>query len=564
MTFLLDEKGVRQCSLKDIEDNIDVIPRYLPTRTWYLFDDRSKDRIPNFLALNSSTLFFVATTSPKQSRIKSTSAPKWWMDPWTPEEVALLLESSKNHRLVRLMINAFAQEATETAEEIADKSGKAPVAFTVRNPADDSDGDTFTVNRTYLQLMGEAICEVIGPCVRDIPPICYKVHDNGDAASTFIDEDEIMYSFKSKTIRQFVLHRNDSLEQSELIRYLAACRRLGPSIQTLSGHLFEHWAISCIRLASSGAYQRILPLSPMVEIEPVPVNTTAASQFSSSSVPSPSTSTATSIPSTASPPERSRSTSAKRKAASTDTTGASRKRAKDSSTNNQTPTVSGNPDDSVAAPVGTTDEADEPPPVHFVYVDTSNAPTGRKDAVVVRPGKLEIDKNPAPLPNTYRTPTTDVRVKWTKRNLSVFDATKEVTVDNLDSSTIYTSSRHTNPLFDAFFLEVDENAAPPTVILWVLQMTVQRTHNGKASGFALISHIRSRAKMKWGVDAELRYMLVVPHDNASRRVEWIFDSAFNSKGNRGNVFIQFIDISQVPQNEIVYDEIFARVSTTST
>ncbi|KAI0073036.1 hypothetical protein K474DRAFT_272427 [Panus rudis PR-1116 ss-1] len=303
MSFLLDEKGVRQCSLKDIEDNIDVIPRYLPTRTWYLFDDRSKDRIPNFLALNSSTLFFVATTSPKQNRIdsfKSTSALKWWMDPWTPEEVALLLESSKNQRLVRLMINAFAQEATETAEEIADKSGKAPVAFTVRNPADDSDGDTFTVNRTYLQLMGEAICEVIGPCVRDIikglecktgilsyltkelslaprepkywndigamsnedshkiilvrrqmhdiPPICYEVHDNGDAASTFIDEDEIMYSFKSKTIRQLVLHRDDSLEQSELIRYLAACRRLGPSIQTLSGHLFEHWAISCIRL----------------------------------------------------------------------------------------------------------------------------------------------------------------------------------------------------------------------------------------------------------------------------------------------------------------------------
>ena len=56
-----------------------------------------------------------------------------------------------------------------------------------------------------------------------------------------------------------------------------------------------------------------------------------------------------------------------------------------------------------------------------------------------------------------------------------------------------TSSALNNPLFDAFLFEVLSDE----VILWVLQITIQRNHDGVSKGFEMINTHMTQVHQSW-------------------------------------------------------------------
>jgi hypothetical protein len=112
------------------------------------------------------------------------------------------------------------------------------------------------------------------------------------------------------------------------------------------------------------------------------------------------------------------------------------------------------------------------------------------------------------------------------------------------------------PLFDAFIVEFDY--ANLSAILWILQMTMSRTHSGSTWGYQKIREIIAILKDELRKDSpqkrrktaegqatmprvEVRFLLVVPKDESqSQNLQWQFPKGWNQNRNRndhnGNVY----------------------------
>ncbi|KAH9959725.1 hypothetical protein BJV74DRAFT_375021 [Russula compacta] len=115
----------------------------------------------------------------------------------------------------------------------------------------------------------------------------------------------------------------------------------------------------------------------------------------------------------------------------------------------------------------------------------------------------------------------------------------------LNDSSYYCPLQPNNPLFDAFFLSIDDR----TVVLWILQMTIARVHSGARRGFPLVNSLRERASRIWKHhQVEIKYVLVVPHIGSTYRVEWNFDAEFEN--HEGKVYVQFLNVAPFPLDGI--------------
>ena len=107
----------------------------------------------------------------------------------------------------------------------------------------------------------------------------------------------------------------------------------------------------------------------------------------------------------------------------------------------------------------------------------------------------------------------------------------------INPSFYYCPSARNNPLFDAFFFEVSSDA----VILWVLQITIQRDHDGVSKGFEMIKTLMTQARQsRPDLEVKVGYVLVMAYKAPGLDVEWNFASEFNQCP--GDVFIQQIDL----------------------
>jgi hypothetical protein len=126
------------------------------------------------------------------------------------------------------------------------------------------------------------------------------------------------------------------------------------------------------------------------------------------------------------------------------------------------------------------------------------------------------------------------RMPWSSRERFVYVKDKEEAL-LVDNSRYYHPGAHNNPLFDAFFYQVLEDK----VIVWVLQMTIKRDHNGSNKGFPIIKKLMERAeRAQPGLSIEVKYVLVVPYSQPGWDVEWNFDADFI----KGDVFVQQVNV----------------------
>jgi len=130
---------------------------------------------------------------------------------------------------------------------------------------------------------------------------------------------------------------------------------------------------------------------------------------------------------------------------------------------------------------------------------------------------------------------------WRHRERLTYDKIEDII---LNDSSYYCPHRHNNPLFDAFFFSVEDGR----VVLWILQMTIARMHDGAPSGFDLVRSLRKRASDVWKEHlVEVKYVLVAPHVNANYHVEWNFAAEFEDQ--KGEVYVQFLNVSTFQRND---------------
>ena len=69
---------------------------------------------------------------------------------------------------------------------------------------------------------------------------------------------------------------------------------------------------------------------------------------------------------------------------------------------------------------------------------------------------------------------------------------------SVEAGVCYVPRAPNNPLFDAFFYEVPPEGADPAaeVVLWILQVTVNTSHMGRADGFAIVENLQTTAATK--------------------------------------------------------------------
>ena len=143
---------------------------------------------------------------------------------------------------------------------------------------------------------------------------------------------------------------------------------------------------------------------------------------------------------------------------------------------------------------------------------------------------LEDDSDSESLPTTTATFTVLPRLKLTMCTY----ATLEDIVDIMDGLHVPEASKNTP--FDAFFVE---SKAESTVV-WIVQMTIGRDHDGAESGFAAVETIRDKVQgARPGLPVEFKYVLVVPFGK-TWAVRWDMAAGFSEV--QGEAFVQFIDL----------------------
>ena len=127
---------------------------------------------------------------------------------------------------------------------------------------------------------------------------------------------------------------------------------------------------------------------------------------------------------------------------------------------------------------------------------------------------------------------------------------KEIETILIDESFYYCPERHNNTLFDAFFFSVKDER----VVVWILQMTTARKHNGVRGGFDLVKGLRERTSKRWDQhQVEVKNVLVVPHLDATYDVRWNFGAVFDK--HKGEVYVQFLDVSTFQRNKYTIEDI---------
>ena len=177
------------------------------------------------------------------------------------------------------------------------------------------------------------------------------------------------------------------------------------------------------------------------------------------------------------------------------------------------------------------DETTKSQPIRFVYQTKDNL---SRLTVVTLGDKIMLRiRPPGVLPEVARGDLS--KAPWRHRERLTYDKIEGIT---LNDSTYYCPHRHNNPLFDAFFFSVEDGR----VVLWILQMTIARKHDGAPSGFNFVGSLRERASHVWKEHlVEIKYVLVVPRANVSFHVEWSFAAEF--EGHEGEVYVQFLNVS---------------------
>lgn len=110
----------------------------------------------------------------------------------------------------------------------------------------------------------------------------------------------------------------------------------------------------------------------------------------------------------------------------------------------------------------------------------------------------------------------------------------------LHETRCYVSMQRTNPLFDAFFVQVTQES----VVLWVFQMTITKDHGGSTKGVEVLLQIREQVKSRYGIEGKevkVRYVLVAPL-YSDRRITWTMPDEWSAV--EGDVFVQYLDLTQ--------------------
>jgi hypothetical protein len=182
-------------------------------------------------------------------------------------------------------------------------------------------------------------------------------------------------------------------------------------------------------------------------------------------------------------------------------------------------------------------------PIRFVYQTKDNlsritvVTSGDKIILRIRP--------PCDLPDAARGDLSEA--PWRHRERLTYDKIEDIM---LNDSTYYCPHRHNNPLFDAFFFSVEDRR----VVLWVLQMTIARKHDGTPSGFNFVGSLRELASRVWKEHLiEIKYVLVIPRANVSYHVEWSFAAEF--AGLEGEVYVQFLNVSTFQRKDSTIHDI---------
>jgi hypothetical protein len=169
------------------------------------------------------------------------------------------------------------------------------------------------------------------------------------------------------------------------------------------------------------------------------------------------------------------------------------------------------------------------------YTDSSTIQPTDRDVLYVTEEGAVLRRNDGSIIFRH-TPAAGVLVKKRRDILSYGDISNVALNDNM----FYVPVVRNNPLFDAFFLEVDGT----NVIAWILQITASKRHQGPASGYDLIKSLKTRLAVRYPAFAiHLRYVLVVPLLRCA--VSWHLPQGWTDDVS-GHVYVQYMDMAQVP------------------
>jgi len=169
-------------------------------------------------------------------------------------------------------------------------------------------------------------------------------------------------------------------------------------------------------------------------------------------------------------------------------------------------------------------------PIRYIYKRLGHKWTVVIDGdrgVVLKGSPLHLSESPLSASGDNKKP-------WSSRRRVEYRDERNISIDALS---YYCPSVLNNPLFDAFFFEVSSEK----VILWVLQITIQRDHDGAKKGFEIINAVMTQAQQSWPLlEVKVKYVLVVAYKEPGLDIEWNFASEFDHCP--GDVFIQQIDL----------------------
>jgi len=144
-----------------------------------------------------------------------------------------------------------------------------------------------------------------------------------------------------------------------------------------------------------------------------------------------------------------------------------------------------------------------------------------------------------------------IRFAKVKCRVVVFNSIADL---SMHENTYYIPASTEFPLFDAFTMEIDLSKS--SAILWVIQITVSRSHGGSPRGYQKIRSIMGwlKQQLRWdGQSASLpcvtvRYILVVTKGE-SDKLEWHFPKGWNvscvRNDHRGDVYCIEVDLTKV-------------------
>ncbi|KAJ7505245.1 hypothetical protein B0H11DRAFT_1977683 [Mycena galericulata] len=110
---------------------------------------------------------------------------------------------------------------------------------------------------------------------------------------------------------------------------------------------------------------------------------------------------------------------------------------------------------------------------------------------------------------------------------------------------LYVPKARNNPLFDAFFIDINDMAR--TIVVWILQITASKRHEGSSNGYPIIRKLKDRlADDRRGYQIQLKYVLVVPVLQC--QVSWRLPEGWGPDV-AGEVLVQYVDttVRPVPQ-----------------